>query len=124
MDLDPFTTLGLAGNTVQFLDFASKLVSGTWAIYRSAESISDKNHDLQTIAKDIHKLSDRLTISTARGTTVVGQNLRRIAFECQKVAEDLLHVLNTLQNNGKRSMWKSFLLALQEVWKQREIFEP
>ena len=119
--MDPFTAFGLAGNIVQFLDFTCKLVSGTWTICRSAEGASENTTALQTIATDISNLSDQITISTARGTTDVGQTLRRIAFDCQDVAQELLNVLDSLQKKGKGSVWKSFLLAIQEVWQQGEI---
>ncbi|KAL9089230.1 MAG: hypothetical protein Q9165_005798 [Trypethelium subeluteriae] len=121
LGLDERLSLGLAGNIVQFLDFAFKLVSGTRTIYRSTEGASEENSALQTIATDLLNLSDQLTISTTRGTTNVGPTLRRIAFDCQDVALELVRVLSTLQAEGKRRIWKSFLLALQEVWKQGEI---
>ncbi|KAF2232431.1 hypothetical protein EV356DRAFT_505166 [Viridothelium virens] len=113
--MDPFTALGLAGNIVQFLDFTLKLVSGRRTIYRSTEGASEGDSALQTIVTALSNLSNQLTISTARGTTNVSPTLRRMAFDCQDVAQELVHVLSTLRAEGKRRIWKSFLLALQEV---------
>ncbi|KAI9711499.1 MAG: hypothetical protein M1820_002062 [Bogoriella megaspora] len=119
--MDPFTALGFAGNVLQFLDFTCKLVSGTWTIYRSADGSSTKNHTTQSIAQDLTNLSDGLIISAQRRTTNVGQTLRRIALDCQEVAQDLLGVLGKLQLNGKRTLWKSFMLAVQEQWQESQI---
>ena len=119
--MDPFTALGLASNIVQFLDFTCSLVSGTWKIYRAPTGSSERIHDLQTITTDMQLLTNDLTISTARGTTKVGERLRSIAFACQDVSKDLQQVLSKLQVSGKSTVWKSFLVALAEFWKADQV---
>ncbi|KAH8896909.1 hypothetical protein GQ53DRAFT_838351 [Thozetella sp. PMI_491] len=119
--MDPFTALGFASNIVSFLDFTCGLVSGTWAIYRSATGSSERTHELRTIAADLQSLTEDLTISIDRGTTRVGAGLRTIAFDCQSVSKDLQRVLSTLETSGKATVWKSFLVALAEVWRTDQV---
>jgi len=120
MVLDVWTALGLASNIVQFVDFTSKLVSGSREIFNSRDGVSDRTRALQAIATDLSHLTGDLTISTSRGTTFVGEMLRGLAFECQNVAAELQKALSSLQTKDK-TRWKSFLIALQEVWRRDEI---
>jgi hypothetical protein len=116
MVLDPWTAMGLAGNIVQFVDFGCKLISETRTIYKSKAGASERTRNLETITADLEQLCDGLAISVSRGTTMVDENLRRIAFECQEVAKELRTVLLTLHIDGKETVWSSFIVAVQEIW--------
>ncbi|KAL1626339.1 hypothetical protein SLS56_006923 [Neofusicoccum ribis] len=50
MVLDPFSATGLAGNTVQFVDFKSKLFSKAYEIYRY-DSCMEEHRGLNTLCK-------------------------------------------------------------------------
>ncbi|RDL35943.1 uncharacterized protein BP5553_06555 [Venustampulla echinocandica] len=58
--MDPFTALGVAGNIVQFVDFAAKLISKSREIYHSVDGASSQHLDLQEIASNLNRLNGRL----------------------------------------------------------------
>jgi hypothetical protein len=51
--LDSLTVLSLAGNVIQFIDFASKLFIKGREIYNSAESLLVYDQELEMITKDL-----------------------------------------------------------------------
>lgn len=51
--MDPLTALGLASNIVQFVDFASKLISQSHEIYQSADGALEDNVALEHVAKNL-----------------------------------------------------------------------
>lgn len=48
-DMDPLSSLGVAGNVIQFIDFGIKLVSRFKQIYRSADGALQENNDLSDV---------------------------------------------------------------------------
>ena len=44
--MDPLSAIGLAGNIVAFVEFTSKLISGTIEIYSSLARTMDEHADL------------------------------------------------------------------------------
>lgn len=114
--MDPFTALGAAGNIIQFVDFSCKLVRNAYCITKSASGASETTIELTAIAHDVQRLSDAIDTSG-----VYPSQLKRIATQCKLRADELLKILDRLRNHGKQSRWKSFLVALKEVWGQDEI---
>lgn len=116
MAIDPFTCLGLAGNIVQFIDFAWKLLSESQAIYHSETGTSDDHIVLEKIVKDLHPLVAGLTISNT-----VSDELKDIASICQDVSAKLGKALKEIEVQGQNSRWKSFVHALKKVWDKSKI---
>jgi hypothetical protein len=54
--LDPFTTLSLVGNLIQFIDFSSKLVTKGREIYRSADGALRENLEVEVVTADFSKV--------------------------------------------------------------------
>ncbi|KAK3898926.1 hypothetical protein C8A05DRAFT_18559 [Staphylotrichum tortipilum] len=114
--LDPFTAVGLAGNIITFIDFTRELLSGARAIYRSHSRTSDENAVLGVIARDVSSLSDKVIVEQARS-----EDLRALATESKRVAEDLVGALEKLKVEGSNTRWASFKVALKDVWNRGEI---
>jgi hypothetical protein len=55
--LDPLTALSLAGNIIQFVDFATKLFIKGREIYNPAEGLSVCDQELEMITKDLRDVS-------------------------------------------------------------------
>ena len=115
MVLDPLTSVGLASSLVQLVDFSWKLFQGTKSIYRSATGSSDENACLHLITTDLRCLSNGIQASENHP-----EDLRRLATEIKDLAGELLGALEELKLTDK-SKWKSFLLAMKEVWKKEKI---
>ncbi|ORY14705.1 hypothetical protein BCR34DRAFT_225132 [Clohesyomyces aquaticus] len=121
MVVDPFSALGLAGNVVQFLDFGSKLISESHAIYNNASGAGTANVELELVYTDLSHLTKALEnppdVSSNEG------ELRQLASSCRSVAVELLDIVQALKvnKNCKHRKWRSFRQALKTVWKQSDI---
>ena len=60
MVLDPFSALGLASNVVQFVDYASRVVSKSVEQYESAAGCSRELVDTEAVAQHLGKLAQSL----------------------------------------------------------------
>jgi len=116
--MEALAAIGLIGNVVQFVDFSSKLVSGSIQLYRSAEGALEENIDTETVAKDLVLLNGRLKDSAA--STSDGP-LKNLCESCQAVAAELLQALAKAKVQGQRTKWKSIKKALQSVWNKEHI---
>jgi hypothetical protein len=58
--LDPLTALGVAGTIVQFVDFTVKLMSKSHELYKSTDGALVGNKDLEAIAANLNRLTERL----------------------------------------------------------------
>lgn len=118
MAIDPFTSLALAGNILQFIDFTWKLLSDSRAIYYSDTGSSDEHVVLEKIVKNLQPLVANLTISNT-----ASNQLKDIATTCQNVSDKLREALLELEMKGQKSRWKSFVHALKNVWEQSQIID-
>ena len=117
--MDPLTALSLATNVATFVDFACKLVSGSYAIYNSASGLSSSNASLEAIAGDLSRLTSKFTVKDGVGS----KDLQDLAVRCKKVADELSLALEGLKAREPGKRWSSFQAALKEVWKGRRVKE-
>jgi hypothetical protein len=119
MVLESLAAIGLAGNIVQFIAFASHLVSKSHEIYRSASGLSDEHLDLETISDDVLSLSAKLKVSPASDA-----GLCALAERCIVVAQELSRAISDLRNQQQNTKkLNSFKQALRGVWKKPWIDE-
>jgi hypothetical protein len=114
--MDPFTALGLAGNLVQFVDFAWKLVTETREIAISADGSNENTRSLTSIMIDIK--SSNAAIETI---TPDDEPLSSIIKECGVVSRQLVEVLEKLKVEPDQSRWASFTVALKGLLKKKDI---
>lgn len=111
---DPFTILGTASSIVSLLELAWKLLAETHSVYRSAGQSGD-NIFLSIIADDVSRLNDKIVASPA-----CNADLQDLVQKSRKITEELLEALGELQVKDA-TVWKSFTVALKEVWKRGKI---
>ncbi|KAH7155899.1 hypothetical protein EDB81DRAFT_880231 [Dactylonectria macrodidyma] len=131
--MDPLTALGLAAAVVQFVGFASHLVSKTKDIQESATGQSKQAATLETVYSQLQHLSSRLELSSRRdprleiveGSTDLVKHvfaindLSRICEgDCQRLL-DIVRKLKVVDESSRR--WQSFRVALKTIWKGNEI---
>lgn len=117
MTLDPFTVLGLASNILQFLSFTGKVIKGTQAISSSPSGSSEDNTYLRNRSVDVSCLIDGF-LDPQNGCS---HDLRDVLQDCKGIVQDLLHLLDSLKVKGPKTKWKSFVIALKEIWSQSRI---
>jgi hypothetical protein len=135
--MDPLTVLSIAGNVVQFVDFASKLVSKGYRIYTSAQGGPPENEQLQTLTEDMRDIAVKLDRSLAlelqgpinqRTQSEPHSNedlaLKMLCQKCCSLANELLEQLEKLKVRGKKHReWRSFRQALKAVYNKGRLEE-
>jgi len=132
--LDPLTALSLAGNVIQFVDFASKLFIKGRQIYNSAEGLSVCDQDLETIAKDLRDISARFKsqipphlngdLDELESGKRTDTKLSELSNQCCSISEELIGALgklklSSLDRNNRR--WKSVRHAFKSLWNKEEM---
>lgn len=126
MGLDPFTALSTAATVVQFVDFGTKLISKGYEIYRSADGVLTENAEQKAVASKLAELTRNLGKSldpslTWKKLSPAETALQEAAAQCQDYAIELADAFGEFRNQGKHRKWKSFQLALKDIWKAEEI---
>jgi len=123
--MDPLTALSLAGNIVQFIEFASEILHATV----SGRALP-AHEELETTTLALRELAAKL--KRPRGPEDVYKNpdlpanaadktLNDLCNGCADVADELLVRLTRLKIEGKHQMWKSFQNAIKSAWSQKEL---
>ena len=119
--MEPLTSLSLAANILQFIEFGCKLFLTTREIYATGNTTEHAH--LESITDNLREISDRLKSpdELQLSNDVPGEKqLREIAAECYVVAtqlSDALKMLKSKNNHGKK--WESFVQALSLLWKEK-----
>jgi hypothetical protein len=124
MVIDPVTATGLAGNIVQFVQFASDIVSKFREIYTSAAGAARETVDLVTLAENDIALQLRTSLRSPgiiSALTKEDQQLEDVRVQCREIATELLEALDMLKVKGTPGKWKSFKKALKTVWEEKKL---
>jgi len=115
--------IGLAGNIVQFVDFAVKLFREGREVYRSAEGASNEVIELGSVTQSLRLLAQKLHQRDS-GTVNDKGGLQNVAQGCEKLATDLVDRLEELKvKHTENRAWGSFKLALAFVTSKTKIGE-
>jgi hypothetical protein len=136
MVLDPVSALGIAGNVLQFVDFASKVVSKGTQYYKSLDGALVENTELSAVADNLSKLSRRLETSMPLEASMLGirrhgesdpqyspaeQGLWEANKECYRISVELVETLDKLKISDSHRKWQSFWQALRSSWSEEHI---
>jgi hypothetical protein len=114
--MDPFAALGVAGNIIQFVDFAFKLISESREIHHATDGMGADVRLLDLIIIDVVHHNQRIASSNSQDSA-----LQRLIQECHILGGELLDGLNKLKGCEGQSKWASLVIALKRVWKQNKI---
>ncbi|KAI0111800.1 hypothetical protein F4814DRAFT_423620 [Daldinia grandis] len=130
--MDPLTAFGLSASIVQFIGFASDLISKSREIHSSSKGSTDEVETLDTVYGQLRNLSSSLETSFQRDLLIEEIKEKEIvhhvlaisdlASTCKLNCDRLLETVRELKGkNGAHTRWKSFKLALKTVWKDNKI---
>jgi hypothetical protein len=124
--MEAIVAVGLAGNIIQVVDLAIRIVSKGHHIYHSGDGTLSENHDIEIVANDLLILQTRLDEAAASNSQEGSkyeddQGLDDIGSAAQELARDLLFRLNMAKVQGRFRRWKSLRQALKSVWSKKEI---
>ena len=128
--MDPLAALSLAGNVVQFTQYAFQLVNGAVAIYQSASGASAQNQHLEGIHVKLSDFSENMQMwlqsrhaAPAGPASKYASGLMELTRSCKDDCDQLLGILSRLRvrQGTKGRFWQSFQKAMLEVWKSDDI---
>ena len=115
--MESLAAVSLAGNVLQFLNFAGAAISKTRQIHASTSGTLKEHDDLEGITTDLKNLASRLQTSTEPVDSVLAQLCR----SCSEVADELLTSLKCLVVRGKIKRSDSFRKALKALWGKEKL---
>lgn len=118
--MDPITAIGLASSLITFVEFATKIVTGTYEVYTSSEGTTITNAHINTIISDLKEVATDLETELP-GKSKHERALKELASKCDKIAGELLQLLNRIRSDGNHSTWNSLKAAIVSMRKQKEI---
>jgi hypothetical protein len=130
--MDAVTILSVAAAAVQFVDFASRVVSSAWEIYRSPSGETLIEYEASTLARDLAYLATQIHNKSELFTSEMpyaGENeserqLRGLCKECLKINTEMQSALSTAKEkegasefgSSGHSAVRTFRKALEKVW--------
>ena len=125
--MDPLSSIGVASSLVQLVDFAAKVVSGTYKIHRAISEEKGDSRDIRFITDNLQKLNNDLADSIARSESLSpaadprDKDIVKLCEECEDVAKELLSVLVKLDAKAGQGVWSSARQALLTLLNQNQL---
>jgi len=116
--MDPLSSLSIASSLVQLIDFAARLVSGTYRIHTTASGERGSNSDVKFITDNLQELNNDICDSLSTSMALApGASLRHseiivLCSQCDEVAKQLISVLVKLDAKKGQGVWRSARQAL------------
>ncbi|KAI0444290.1 hypothetical protein F4803DRAFT_512023 [Xylaria telfairii] len=130
--MDPLSALSLAGNIVQFIEFACKLVNSTREIYRSSSTTEDLGYidgiyeRLVSFGAQLSRQGKAQPQDTALGSVSAHSDaLEELLEKCKQECNILLGLTGEIKatKTTRGRLWESFQKAMLEVWHKDEILK-
>lgn len=124
--MDPLTCLSVAGTVVQFVDFASKLISKGHELYKAGElSVYEK---VALATNDLLDLNTKLqkplySDGALHCVTKDEADLQDLCNASSELAKELLERLGRLKITDKYNVTRSLRKAFRSVWEGKELGE-
>lgn len=120
--MDPLSAVSLASAIVQFVDFASRIVSGALEIRKSATGATRDNVTVEDATTKLRSLNHKLARG-CQGQAAAGPQspLEQLTQQCLALSGKLLMKMNTLKAAKGSSTFTTFRKALKAMWAKDEI---
>ncbi|EEU39283.1 uncharacterized protein NECHADRAFT_82115 [Fusarium vanettenii 77-13-4] len=132
--MDPLSAVGLAGNIVQFIQFAASLFEATKEIHQSATGVSQNHTTLQVIYERLSDFCNKLEtdfdetidnggVPKSQAKKGSSLSLIELATACHQECKQLLSIVDSLRAkySARSKPWRSFCVALRGVLITKEI---
>jgi hypothetical protein len=114
--MDPLSALGVACNILAVVDFAWTLLTEAREIYKSDSGRSTNAVFIENLTKSVTDLDKNLVRQPE-----LSDGPRLLVKQSQDLTAELTRALEAIRIKGRHSKWKSFAVALREVWGKGEI---
>jgi len=124
--MDPITALGVGAASLQFIDFATKVVAKGYKLHKSVDGQLVESGDLAATAKNLILLNERVQESLPEGPQYFIPSesedvVRECCKNCQRTATELVEALEDLRIQGRHTKWNSLRKALKTVRSKEKI---
>jgi hypothetical protein len=102
MALEALAAIGLVSSIVQFVDFASELLSKTNELRQSTNGANTENANLETTSQVLRRLSEELC-TTFDAITQEEKDIVLLANDCKNVVDEFLDILFELRKEPNSS---------------------
>ncbi|KAF5538132.1 nacht nucleoside triphosphatase [Fusarium napiforme] len=127
--MELLAALGLASNVVQFVSFASDLISSSIEIHGSISGCSERVLALDTLYGQLGDLSAALKTCSDSSLNFSSRELaksvsaiKNMSHSCKEDCDRLLEIVQQLKaKSGSKGVWKSFRTALRTLWEKKRI---
>jgi hypothetical protein len=123
--LDPMTTLSLAGNIVQFVDFSCTVISRAKELSNSVQGATQDTLNYEIVTRDLLKVSENLkggvaTSSVDSSKNEADQALEEVCNGCIFLSEKMLRRFEDLKVQNGAGRRTIFGRALKSAWSERD----
>jgi len=122
--MEALAALSLAGNTVQFIQFASELLKNSSELRKSSIGCTAKILDLDTLYRQLFHINTAIENGQRDASSYLSEpnaaSLQTLSSLCKRDCEKLLETLGRLRSH-QGSRWQTFRMALQLHLKKDEI---
>ncbi|KAF2801832.1 uncharacterized protein BDZ99DRAFT_552523 [Mytilinidion resinicola] len=121
--MEPLSALSLATSVVQFVDFSSKLISGSIEIYKSTSGQLEQHNDLKAVTKSLSRLTAKLEKSdfaTIEQSSTNTEEIVNLCKDCRQTAKELTDILLKLKLQ-KATKRESVVVALKSIWGREKL---
>lgn len=124
--IDPITGLSLAANVIQFVDFASKLISKGHEIYTEKPGARIREQELVLASQRLESLAKCLSEvlnkhPRSKALTASELALLKVSEECKTIAAEFQMKLQDVLSTVKKNAWASFREAFMSIWNSDEL---
>jgi len=128
--MEALAAISLAGNILQFVDFARNVLIGARELYHSKSGSLNGHHEIQLVTADLESLVARLSVSF-RVTSEYGplyqfeqkeqEDFEIICKGTREVAQELLKKLRSLRVEYEGKKLDSLKLSWRVLWSEDDI---
>ncbi|GKT94312.1 hypothetical protein Ct61P_12162 [Colletotrichum tofieldiae] len=113
----------LAGNVLQFTEFATKFIDKCVKIQRAGGSAPDELRELRDIVARQQAASQRLHVSETARTTLSSKNteILHVSDQCSKKFSEIQGILNRIGLRDNKTTWGTVTTAFKTTWNQKKI---
>jgi hypothetical protein len=118
--LDPVSAIGLASSIISFVDFSSKLIKGSYEVYKSTKGMTAEDAHNNTVLLDLLSVTEALK-SNVKGESSHHKALRKLAADCVDASQELSDIMEELTATEGNRVWKSVEVKWKSMTKSKRV---
>ncbi|KAK2006326.1 hypothetical protein LZ32DRAFT_570436 [Colletotrichum eremochloae] len=120
---ESIAAFALAGNILQFTEFAAKFANKCIEIHRAGGSAPDELREIHDFVTRQQTTSQRLHISEAERAKLLPEHTEvlHVSDQCSKKFSEILGTLDRIGLKGNKTTWGTVTAAFKATWNEKKI---